>query len=190
MADIAGTVKANPNGGQDINVQAMKSFGDEKVNAAVGVFAAGNDSKGPVTTGAFGALNANGHGVSIQHSNTPGVGNNLSENLRLNVLKTDQHALDVNAFHGRTQLQNGLKFDNVGANTSWNSAQGHSASVGVNHIPKFNMTTVNAAANANLWTSSNQASSLNLNANASRHVAGPFRGKNDFGAGLGFTHRF
>lgn len=133
---------------------------------------------------------SNGHGLSIQHTNTPGVSHSLSENMRLNVMKTDQNSLDLNAFHGRTHLQNGLKFDNVGANTTWSSAQGHSASVGVNHIPKFNMTTVNAAANANLWTSSNQASSLNLNANASRHVSGPFRGKNDFGAGLGFTHRF
>lgn len=133
---------------------------------------------------------SNGHGLAIQHSNTPGVSNNLSENLRLNAFKSDYNSVDVNAFHGRTQLQNGLKFDNVGANTSWNSAQGHSASLGVNHIPKFNVTTVNAAANANLWTSSNQASSLNLNANASKHVSGPFRGKHDFGAGLGFTHRF
>lgn len=58
MANIGGTVSANPNGGHDINVQAMKSFGDEKANAAVGVFAQGNDAKGPVTKGAFGAVNA------------------------------------------------------------------------------------------------------------------------------------
>lgn len=133
---------------------------------------------------------SNGHGLSIQHANTHGVSQSLSENMRLNVLKTDHNSVDVNAFHGRTLLQNGLKFDNVGANTNWSSAQGHSASLGVNHIPKFDMTTVNAAANANLWSSANKATSLDLNANASRHVSGPFRGKSDFGAGFGLTHRF
>ena len=132
----------------------------------------------------------NGHGVSVQHANTHGVAQSLSENLRFNVLKNDNHAVDVNAFHAQTKLQQGLKFDTVGANTVWNSSAGHSASVGVSHIPKFDMTTVNAAATANLWTSSDKASAFNLNANASQHVSGPFRGKNDFGAGFGFTHRF
>lgn len=114
----------------------------------------------------------------------------MGENLRINTLKNDNHAVDLNAFHNRTQLQNGLKFDSVGGNAAWSHAQGHSASVGVTQIPKFGITTMGATGSANLWTSPNQASSLNLNAFGNQHVAGPFKGQRDFGGGLGFTHRF
>ena len=53
-----GTVSANPTGGNDISVHAVRSIGDTNANAAVGVFAKGNDFKGPVTTGAFAEANS------------------------------------------------------------------------------------------------------------------------------------
>ncbi|XP_061387419.1 attacin-A [Musca vetustissima] len=188
--DIGGSATTNAKGGHDIDVKAMGKVGDEKLGAAAGVFASGNNKHGPVTTGAFGEISSNGHGLAIQHANTHGISKSTSENLRLNAFKNDNHSVDVNAFHSRTQLQNGLKFDAVGANAGWSHANGYSASLGVTQIPKFDMKTVNANATANLWTSANQASSLNLNAFGSKHTSGPFKGQKDFGGGLGFTHRF
>ena len=58
MANIGGTVSTNLKGGNDIQVQAGQVIGDEKFNAAAGVFAKGNDQMGPVTTGAFAEINA------------------------------------------------------------------------------------------------------------------------------------
>ncbi|XP_073827107.1 attacin-A-like [Musca autumnalis] len=188
--DIGGSATTNPKGGNDINVKAMCNVGNESLGAAAGVFASGNDKRGPATTGAFGEISSKGHGLTLQHSNTHGVSKSMGENLRINTFKNDNHSVDLNAFHNRTQLQNGLKFDAVGANAAWSHAQGHSASLGMTQIPKFDIKTVNANATANLWTSPNQASSLNLNAFASQHTSGPFRGQKDLGGGLGFTHRF
>ncbi|XP_005178550.1 attacin-A-like [Musca domestica] len=188
--NIGGTATANPKGGQDIDVKAIGKVGNEGLGAAAGVFAKGNDKHGPITTGAFGEISSNGHGLTVHHSNTHGVSKSLGENLRINTFKNDNHAVDLNAFHNRTQLQNGLKFDAVGANAAWSHAKGHSATVGVTQIPKFNMTTLGATGSANLWTSPNQASSLDLNAFANKHISGPFKGHRDIGGGLGFTHRF
>lgn len=58
MANIGGTISNNLTGGNDIQVQAGKVIGDEKLNIAAGIFAKGNDQMGPVTTGAFGEINA------------------------------------------------------------------------------------------------------------------------------------
>lgn len=56
--NIGGTATGNPNGGHDINVKAMGTVGNEALGAAAGVFAAGNDKRGPVTTGAFAEINS------------------------------------------------------------------------------------------------------------------------------------
>lgn len=56
--NIGGTATGNPNGGHDINVKAMGTVGNEALGATAGVFAAGNDKRGPVTTGAFAEINS------------------------------------------------------------------------------------------------------------------------------------
>ncbi|XP_013100487.1 attacin-A [Stomoxys calcitrans] len=188
--NIGGTATDNAKGGHDINVKAMGQVGDNSLGAAAGVFAQGNNKHGPATTGAFAELSSNGHGLGIQHSNTHGVSKSLGENLRINTFKNDQHSVDLNAFHNRTQLQNGLKFDAVGANAAWSHAQGHSATLGVTQIPKFGITTMGATGTANLWTSQDKNSSFNMNAFGNKHISGPFRGQRDFGGGFGFSHRF
>ncbi|XP_037950152.1 attacin-A-like [Teleopsis dalmanni] len=187
--NIGGTVTTDPSGKQNINVQAAHTIGSDKANLSAGVFASGTPG-GNVTHGAFAAANTDKGGIGIQHSTTPGFGKTMSEKAHVNLFKNDQHAFSATASHSRTQMENGLKFDRVGGGTNWNSAQGHAASVGVTHVPQFNMTTLDAAAKANLWTSQNKASTFDLNANASRHLNGPFKGQNNFGAGVGFTHRF
>ncbi|XP_013100495.1 attacin-A [Stomoxys calcitrans] len=188
--DMGGTASENHKGGHDIDVKGIAKVGNETLGAGVGVFAKGNDKHGPITTGAMAEISSNGHGLGIQHANTHGGNKLVAENLRINAFNNDNHNLDLNAFHGRTVQPNGLKYDSVGANASWNHVQGHSASLELTKIPKFGISTVQANASANLWTSPNQASSFGLNAFGSQHIAGPYRGQKDFGAGMGFTHRF
>ncbi|XP_030246614.1 attacin-A-like [Drosophila navojoa] len=67
---------------------------------------------------------------------------------------------------------------------------GHSASLGVKHIPNYHMTTVNASGSANLYTSPSGNLNVGATANAMRHTSGPFRGKSDMGCGLNMQYKF
>lgn len=52
------------------------------------------------------------------------------------------------------------------------------------------MTTVDATATANLWTSANQATSISAQATRSQHVSGPMTGFHSNNYMLKFDHRF
>ncbi|XP_017478953.1 PREDICTED: attacin-A-like [Rhagoletis zephyria] len=188
--DINGVSSPNPIGGNDIRVQASKTFGDEKANATVGAFADGSTLGGPVVTGTFAQASANGHGLSVQRAHTPGIGSTLSAGAHANLFKNDTHAVSATAMHSRTQLQNDLKFDRSSIGVGYNHAQGHAATVTASRIPQFNMTTIDATAKANLWASPSRATTLDMTGNATHHLSGPLAGKNNFCGALGFTHRF
>ncbi|XP_030374746.1 attacin-A [Scaptodrosophila lebanonensis] len=164
--------------------------GDDLVNARAGVSAAGQVPNGPVTTSVYGQLNANGHSLSVERGHTQGLSTATTVAGNASLLANKHHELNANAFHSHIKPNHGPSFDKMGGGLSYQSAGGHAANVGVSHIPQAHMTTMNAGASANLWTSSSGNSSLNANTNAMRHMSGPFKGRNDFGGGFNFQHRF
>ncbi|XP_037806407.1 attacin-A-like [Lucilia sericata] len=114
-----------------------------------------------------------------------------SNDVVLNVTRTmgdEKNNAAVGAFVAANDHR-GPKMGTVGAFGNVNS-NGHGLSVGVNHTPKFNMTTVEATAKANLWTSSNQNTSINAHATHSQHVSGPMTGFKSNNYGFGINHRF
>ncbi|XP_030556340.1 attacin-A [Drosophila novamexicana] len=159
--------------------------GDEQVNARAGVFATTNSSAGPVTKGVYGAVNANGHGLSVQHGHTQGFGSSTTVAAQANLLQNNQAALNATGYHTHNRTH-----DQFGGGLNMQTAGGHSAALGVNHVPQFNMTTMNATGRANLITSPSGNFNLDATANATRHLSGPFRGKSDFGGGLNMKYTF
>ncbi|XP_065371741.1 attacin-A-like [Calliphora vicina] len=114
-----------------------------------------------------------------------------SNDVVLNVTRTigdEQRNAAVGAYVAAND-QRGPKMGTVGAFANVND-NGHGASLGVNHTPKYNMTTMEATATANLWTSANQNTSLNAHVNASQHVSGPMTGHKSHGYGFSVNHRF
>ncbi|ALC45721.1 AttD [Drosophila busckii] len=159
--------------------------GDEQASARAGVFAQTNSSAGPVTTGLYGAVNANGHGLSVQHGHTPGLGSSTTVAGQANLMMNKQAEINATAFHTHNRTH-----DQFGGGLNMQTAGGHSAALGVAHVPQFNMTTMNASGKANLYTSPSGNFNMDATANANRHMSGPFRGKSDFGAGLNMNYRF
>ncbi|KAL7731296.1 hypothetical protein ACLKA6_014467 [Drosophila palustris] len=159
--------------------------GDEQANARAGVFAMTNSSAGPVTKGVYGAVNANGHSLSLQHGHTEGFGSSTTAAAQANLFQNKQAALNATAHHTHTRTH-----DQFGGGLNMQTTGGHSAALGVNHIPKFNMTTMQASGTANLLSSPSGNLNLDATANATRHMSGPFRGKSDFGGGLNLNYKF
>ncbi|XP_034114495.1 attacin-A-like [Drosophila albomicans] len=157
--------------------------GDEQTNAKAGVFAMTNG--GPVTKGVYAGVNANGHSLSVQHGHTQGFGSSTTTSAQANIFSNKQAEMNATAMHTHTR-----NLDQFGGGLNINSSRGHAASVGVNHIPKYNMTTMNAAGKVNLMSSPSGNLNLDATANASRHMSGPFRGKSDFGTGLNLNYKF
>ncbi|XP_011181921.1 attacin-A [Zeugodacus cucurbitae] len=189
-AQFSGTLGSNPRGGNDFNLNLARSFGNQRTNAGGGVFANGNTLGGPVTTGGFLAANRNGHGAGLEYSKTPGFGSTFSQNAHATILERNNHNLGANAFHSRTNMDNGFKFNKFGGAVTYDHANGHSASLGASRIPQLNMNTVDLAGKANLWRSRDRSSTLDLTGGVSRNFGGPFENKWNKNIGLGLTHRF
>ncbi|XP_055539461.1 attacin-B-like [Wyeomyia smithii] len=133
-------------------------------------------------------LNFNEHGASFSKSNIPGVGSQTRLDGTANLFKSDSNRLDANAFKTFHKFDNGPSFGSHGAGLDWNNARGHGASLGFDRTPALRETNVFATGKANLWQ--NRGSSLDAFGTASRTLSGPNRGRNNFGAGLGLSHRF
>ncbi|KAH8388236.1 hypothetical protein KR093_001549 [Drosophila rubida] len=159
--------------------------GDEHRNVNAGVFARNNFLEGPVTKGVYAGVNSNGHSLSVEHGHTQGFGSSTTTAAQANIFQNKQAMMNATASHTHTR-----SLDQFAGGLNLNTARGHAASVGVNHIPKYNMTTMNASGKVNLMTSPSGNLSLDATANAMRHMSGPFRGKSELGTGLHLTGRF
>ncbi|XP_037806408.1 attacin-A-like [Lucilia sericata] len=114
-----------------------------------------------------------------------------SNDVLLNLTRTigdEKQNATVGAFVAANDHR-GPQMGTVGAFANVN-ANGHAASLGINHTPKYNMTTMEASATANLWTSANQNTSLNATASHSQHVSGPMTGFKSNNYMLNLNHRF
>lgn len=121
----------------------------------------------------------------MQHGHTEGLGYSTTTAAQANLFQSQQATLNATAHHTHARTH-----DQFGGGLNMQTAGGHSAALGVNHIPQFNMTTMQASGRANLLTSPSGNLNLDATANATRHMSGPFRGKSDFGGGLNLNYRF
>uniref|UniRef100_A0A1A9VUE6 Attacin C-terminal domain-containing protein n=1 Tax=Glossina austeni TaxID=7395 RepID=A0A1A9VUE6_GLOAU len=185
-----GSASSNSKGGLDVNLGLGKSVGDAASNAGAGVYAAGNTAGGPATAGVFLEANKNNHGVSLTHSNTEKFGSSLTTSAHVNLLKTDTHHLNADAFHSRTHLDNGFKFDRVGGGLTYGHSNGHGVALTGSQIPQVGMKSLDVTGKANLWSSPNRATTLDLTGGVSKHFGGPFNGQTDKKIGFGLKTNF
>ncbi|XP_022216159.2 LOW QUALITY PROTEIN: attacin-A [Drosophila obscura] len=159
--------------------------GNDQANARAGVFAATPGTGGPVTKGVYGAVNANGHGLSVQHGHIEGMGSTTTASAQANLLQSQHTALNATGYHSHSRTH-----DQFGAGLNMQTSAGHSAALGVNRVPQFDVTTMQATGSANLYTSPSGNLNLSANGNAMRHMSGPRRGKSDFGGGVNLRYNF
>ncbi|EDW34555.1 GL21518 [Drosophila persimilis] len=159
--------------------------GHDQANARAGVFAMTPSTGGPFTKGVYGAVNANGHGLSVQHGHIEGIGSTTTATAQANLLHTQNTTLNATGYHSHSRTH-----DQFGAGLNMQTSADHSAALGVNRVPQFDVTTMQATGRANLYTSPSGNLNLNATGNAVRHMSGPLRGKSDIGGGLNLRYDF
>ena len=86
-------------------------------------------------------------------------------------------------------MSNGFKFERNGHGLDYSNINGHGLSFKQSNIPDFGRQN-ELAGKANLWSSQDRNTRLDLTGTASKWTSGPFEGQKNFGAGLGLTHMF
>ncbi|SPP88098.1 attacin-A-like [Drosophila guanche] len=187
---LGGSLASNPAGGADARMDLTKAIGTPDHNAVVQAFAAGNTKSGPATVGGTAAYNNNGHGASVTRTHTPGVKDSFQQEVHANLFNDGVHNLDAKAFASQNKLANGFEFQRNGAALDYSHINGHGASVTHSNFPGIGRQ-LGAEARANLWSSADRNTNIDLTGTASKWMSGPFSNqRTDFGAGLGLTHRF
>ncbi|XP_017069131.2 attacin-A isoform X2 [Drosophila eugracilis] len=174
----------NPKTGEAI-ARCGVSVGDDLNNARAGVFASTPGAGGPVTKGVYGAVNANGHSLSLQHGHIEGVGSTTTAAAQANLLQSQSTSLNATGFHSHSRSH-----DQFGGGLNMQTAAGHQAALGVTRVPQFDVTTIQTSGKANLYTSPSGNLNLNATGTANHHLRGPMRGKTDFGTGLNLRYDF
>ncbi|KAH8311503.1 hypothetical protein KR044_006659 [Drosophila immigrans] len=154
----------------------------ENTTVKAGVFASNKAENKPVTTGAHAQVKVDNHSLSVHHEHTPKVGSTTTTTAQAN-FKPKGQDVSVTASHTRHP-----KHDEFGVGVKATCDERHEAAVEVKHVPKVNMTTVNAASKVNLVQSKDVK--VNAVATASRHMSGPSRGHSNFGAGISYSFKF
>lgn len=110
----------------------------------------------------------------------------------MNVFDNGNHKVNINAFKSHTKLQKRQinSFDRYGGNIEYENRKGHGASIGIQQVPQFGHTSIDANAKVNLWKSDNRQTSLDWNTGVSKNIGQFNRGQTNFNTGVGFIHRF
>ncbi|KAL7736475.1 hypothetical protein ACLKA6_019676 [Drosophila palustris] len=187
---LGGSLASNPAGGADAKLGLSKAIGTPDHNVIGSVFAAGNTAKGPVTTGGSVAYNNHGHGFDLTKTHTPGVQDSFQQSAHANLFNNGVHNVDAKVFASQNKLANGFEFQRNGAGLEYSHINGHSAGLTHSNIPGIGQQ-LGLDARANLWSSQDRSTRLDLTGNANKWTSGPFSGqKTNFGGGLGLTHYF
>lgn len=170
-------------GSRDFYSSASKQYGNTNLTGF-----ASQPAGGPPTLGGDATFNANKHAASIGGSHTLGVGSQLTGAGRFNLIDSNPHRLDANAFHTQTFPNHGPSFGTTGGGLDYKHASGHGVSGNVAHTPAFKHTETSVQGNLNLYK--NQSSSLDAIVGRSQSF-GPFGpSKPDHFGGLSFTKKF
>ncbi|TMW48901.1 hypothetical protein DOY81_006019 [Sarcophaga bullata] len=188
QSSVGRTSIFNPAGGADAKISLAHGIGTQDHNV-IGQVAAGNTNKGPVTTGGALAYNNNGFGAAIAKEHTPGVRDTLTKSLSADLFNNGVHKVNANVFKSDNTLANGFKFERNGHGLGYSHKDGHGASLTQSNIPNFGRQ-LELAGKANLWTSQDRNTRLDLTSQASKWTSGPLSGQRDFGGGLSLTSMF
>ncbi|XP_067627451.1 attacin-A-like [Eurosta solidaginis] len=186
---LGGSLSSSPLGGADARLELAKGIGTPDHNVIGKVFAAGNTNGGPVATGGALAYNNHGLGAAISQTHIPGVRDTFTQSASANLFNNGVHSLDANAFASQNKLANGLKFERNGAGLDYSHINGHGASLTHSNIPHFG-SQLGLSGKANVWSSHDRNTRLDLTGSSSKWMSGPLSGQKDFSAGLGLTHLF
>ncbi|XP_034475984.1 attacin-B-like [Drosophila innubila] len=186
---LSGSLASNPAGGSDAKLALSQGIGTPDHNVIGQVFAAGNTQKGPVTTGGSVAYNNHGHGFDLTKTHTPGVQDSFQQSAHANLFNNGVHNVDAKVFASQNKLANGFEFQRNGAGLDYSHINGHGASLTHSNIPGIGKQ-LGLDARANLWSSQDRNTRLDLTGNANKWTSGPLNGQTNFGGGLGLTHYF
>lgn len=134
-------------------------------------------------------LSSNGLGAALTKTHTPGGTDTLTKSLNANLFNNGVHSVDANVFKSQNTLPNGFQFERNGHGLEYSHINGHGASLSQSSIPNFGKQ-LELGGKANLWSSQDRNTRLDLTGTASKWTSGPFSGQKDFGANLGLTHMF
>lgn len=129
-------------------------------------------------------------GASLSKSHTPGFGSTTTGSGTVGLVNTPSHNLGATGFSSHTKLNNGFKYNTHGGSLNYhNRPNDFGASAGAAKTPGFG-TNYNVGVDKNLWRSNNGATSVDAYGSASKTIGGPQHGHNNWGVGIGTTHRF
>ncbi|OWR54405.1 attacin [Danaus plexippus plexippus] len=171
---VHGVANTNPDGTANIMAKLPLAGNDKNILSAIG------SVQGVKPGGSFGAAsgglaldNVNGHGLSLTGKHIPDFGNQLTAAGKLNLLHTDKHDFNANAFATRNLPSNPAipNFNTYGGGVDYTFNQKVGASLGMAHTPLLQKTDYSAMGNLNLFR--NPTSSLDFSAGAAKSVS-PF----------------
>ncbi|CAK1589598.1 unnamed protein product [Parnassius mnemosyne] len=118
-------------------------------------------------TGSVGVINETGHSASVTARHIPNFGNQVTAATNLNVLKTDNHKVDVNAFTTKNFTSAPIpNFSTHGAGVNYQYKDVAQAAASVAHTPLAQRT--DYAISTGLKLHETPASSLSVNVGASK----------------------
>ncbi|CAH2098338.1 unnamed protein product [Euphydryas editha] len=170
---LTGGMNENLDGTKDFNINAMKEFDNHTVHASAYVVGQ-RDKPDPRylnappynVAGGSVAVEKAGHSVSLHGQHIPNYGNRVTASANVNVLKTDAHKVDVNAFTTQTIPKAGPNFSTHGAGLDYNFKEKLGANASVAHTPMYNQTNYSVGSNVNLYK--NPTTSVDFKAGVNR----------------------
>lgn len=132
---------------------------------------------------------SHGHGFDLTKTHTPGVQDSFQQSAHANLFNNGKHNLDAKVFASQNKLANGFEFQRNGAGLDYSHINGHGASLTHSNIPGIGKQ-LGLDGRANLWSSQDRNTRLDLTGTASKWTSGPMSGQSNFGGGLGLTHIF
>lgn len=171
----------------DFFQSASKQFGTDDRNVVL----SGTGSQpvnGPPTITGDATFNANKHSASLGGSHTHRVGSTVTAGGNLNLIDSNPHRLDANAFHTHNFPDHGRNFGTSGGGLSYTHANGHGLSGQVAHTPAFRQTDTKIQGNLNLYK--DQHSSFDANVGRSQSFGPWANSRPSTYGGLSYTRRF
>ena len=132
---------------------------------------------------------SNGLGAALTKTHTPGGIDSFKQSASANLFNNGVHSVDANVFASQNKLANGFKFERNGAGLDYSHINGHGASLTHSNIPGFGKQ-LELAGKANLWSSQDRNTRLDLIGTGSQWTSGPLSGQRNFGGQVGLTHMF
>ncbi|XP_045455067.1 defense protein 3-like [Melitaea cinxia] len=170
---LTGGVNENLDGTKDFNINAMKEFDNHTVHASAYVVGQ-RDKPDPMNlnsppykvVGGSLAVEKAGHSVGLHGQHIPEFGNRVTGTANVNVLKTNDHKVDVNAFTTQTITKAGPNFSTHGGGVDYTFKEKFGANTSVAHTHMFNKTDYSVGSHVNLYK--NPTTSVDFKAGVQR----------------------